>query len=119
MNRITHWIIAAMQLVLIGAWLMTGWVYIATPPRMVAALGMSETVRHAIGTGMLVSALAPLAGLLTQGRMTTIAGSALLAAEGVAWILYDVARGWMAFVAYFSFLTLVAIAVLIVRARVR
>ena len=119
MKRFGALTIIAVQLAVIVSWLMTAWVFIATPPRMATVVGIPQSVRREIGIAMLLLALVPLAGLLSRSRKLTTVGFAAFAVGGVAWILYDIQRHWIAFVIFYGLLTIASITLVIASARHR
>ena len=107
-----NWILTILQLGVAAAWLMGGVVYVFTPARMAALLGMSDTVRVTLGAAMLFSALATVAGVLIRHRSASVVGLALLSVAGGAFAAYDAFRHWLIFAAYDGALAVVAVGLL-------
>lgn len=107
------------QVALSAAWFMSSAVYLFTPPRMAAALAMSDAVRYWLGSAMFVSASTALIGVMARSRPISIAALSLLSIEGAAWAAYDALRHWPVFAAYDATLACTAIGLLLTRARKR
>jgi hypothetical protein len=119
MKQKRDWIVTIAQLCLSAAWLMAGAVYIITPPRMAAVLGMPPEAREALGIALFVSAVVVGVGALTRNNRTSIAGVALLVLAGVAFTAYDELRHWTIFAAFDGALAILAIVLLVKHVRDR
>jgi hypothetical protein len=113
MKNKRNWLVTVAQLGLSAAWLMAGAVYVLTPPRMAAVLGMATATRDWLGIAMLASALVAGAGAITRSQRTSIIGVALLVVAGIAFTAYDTLRHWTVFTAYDGALAIVAIVLLV------
>jgi hypothetical protein len=104
------------RLALAAAWLLSAAVYIATPKPMAQILAMADGVRQGLGLAMAAPALLVLVGTIVRGRtiLATI-GTAVLAAGGVAWTVYDVMRHWPMFALFHAALAALAVGILLAR----
>lgn len=112
-----NWIATIVQLLLAAAWLMGGIVYVFTPARMAALLGMSDTVRVTLGAAMLSAALVTVVGALIRRRSASIVGLVLLTVAGGAFAAYDVFRHWLIFGVYDVALAIVSVGLLLTYVR--
>jgi hypothetical protein len=112
-----RWLVTIAQLGLSAAWLMSGAVYVLTPPRMAAVLGMPVATRELLGIAMFISAVVAAVGAITRSKGTSIIGVALLAAAGISFTVYDALRHWAMFTAYDGALAIVAIVLLVIHVR--
>jgi hypothetical protein len=119
MKQKRNWLVTIAQLGLSAAWLMSGAVYVFTPPRMAAVLGMTALTRELLGIAMFVSAVVAGVGVITRSKGTSIMGLALLFVAGISFTMYDALRHWTMFTAYDGALAIVAIVLLVVHVRDR
>ena len=96
---------------------MSGAVYVLTPPRMAAVLGMPAATREWLGIAMFASAVVAGGGAVTWSKGTSITGVALLVVAGIAFTMYDALRHWTIFTAYDGALAILAIVLLVIHVR--
>jgi len=113
MTQKRNWFVTIAQLGLSAAWLMAGAVYVFTPPRMAAVLGIPPDARVWLGIAMLGSAVVAGVGAITRRRQTSIVGVALLVFAGISFTAFDAYRHFTVFTAYDGALAFVAIALLV------
>ncbi|HEY7981541.1 MAG TPA: hypothetical protein VID19_08640 [Candidatus Eremiobacteraceae bacterium] len=119
MTQKRNWLVTLAQLGLSAAWLMSGAVYVLTPPRMAAVLAMPSATREVLGIAMFVSALVAGVGAITRSKGTSIIGVILLVVAGTSFTTYDALRHWTMFTAYDGALAIVAIVLLVIHVRNR
>jgi hypothetical protein len=114
-----NWFVTSAQLALSAAWLMSGAVYILTPARMAAVLGIAAATREWLGIAMFAAGVIAGIGAITQSKGTSITGVALLFAAGIGFTVYDAIRHWTMFTAYDGALAIFAIVLLVIHVRDR
>jgi hypothetical protein len=119
MKQKRNWFVTLAQLGLSAAWLMSGAVYMLTPARMAAVLGIASVTREWLGIAMLASGVVAGLGAITRSKGTSITGVALLAAAGIGFTVYDALRHWTVFTAYDGALAILAIVLFVIHARSR
>jgi hypothetical protein len=112
-----HWLVTIAQLGLSAAWLMSGAVYVFTPPRMAAVLGMTAATRELLGTAMFIAAVVAGVGAISRNKETSITGVGLLVVAGIGFTAYDALRHWSIFTAYDGALALLAIILFVTHVR--
>lgn len=117
MKQKRNWFVTIAQLALSAAWLMSGAVYILTPARMAAVLGIAATTREWLGVAMFASGLIAALGAITRNKGTSVIGVALLVAAGIGFTVYDALRHWNVFTAYDGALAIVAIVLFVIHVR--
>ena len=119
MKQKRNWFVTIAQLGLSAAWLMSGAVYIFTPARMAAVLGISATTREWLGIAMFASGVIAALGAITRNKGISVTGLALLVASGIGFTVYDALRHWTIFTAYDGALAIVAIILFVIHVRDR
>jgi hypothetical protein len=114
-----NWFVTIAQLGLSAAWLMSGAVYILTPARMAAVLGIAAETREWLGIAMFASGVVAGLGAITRSKETSITGVALLVAAGIGFTVYDALRHWTMFAAYDGALAIFAMVLLVIPVRNR
>jgi hypothetical protein len=112
-----NWFVTIAQLALSAAWLMSGAVYILTPARMAAVLGISATTREWLGIAMFASGVVAALGAITRNKGTSLTGVAMLVVAGIGFTAYDAHRHWNIFTAYDGALAIVAMILFIIHVR--
>ena len=113
MTQKRNWLITIAQLGLAASWLMAGAVYVFTPPRMAAALGILPQARISLGVAMFVSAVIAAVGAIAPSKQTSILGVALLAIIGASFTAYYAFRHFALFTAYDGAIVLVAVLLIV------
>jgi hypothetical protein len=111
--------VTSAQLALSAAWLMSGAVYVLTPARMAAVLGITASTREWLGLAMFASGVVAGLGAITRSKGTSTIGVGLLVAAGIGFTVYDALRHWTMFTAYDGALAIVAIVLLVIHVRDR
>jgi hypothetical protein len=114
-----NWFVTSAQFALSAAWLMSGAVYVLTPARMAAVLGIAAATREWLGIAMFASGVVAALGAITRSNGTSIIGVGLLVGAGIGFTVYDALRHWTMFTAYDGALAIFAIVLLVIHVRDR